>query len=52
MRILIANDGFGGAGGVQSYLENVVAGLLSRGHEIAMLYRDAVPDVVPPTTMN
>ena len=52
MRILIANDGFGGAGGVQSYLENVVAGLLTRGHEIAMLYRDAVPDVVPPTSMN
>ena len=52
MRILIANDGFGGAGGVQRYLENVVDGLLSRGHEIAMLYRDAVADVVPPTTMN
>ena len=52
MRILIANDGFGGAGGVQSYLENVVDGLLSRGHEMAMLYLDAVPHVVPPTTMN
>jgi glycosyltransferase involved in cell wall biosynthesis len=52
MRILIANDGFGGPGGVQSYLENVVDGLLSRSHEIAMLYRDAVPDAVPLTTMN
>lgn len=52
MRILIANDGFGGAGGVQSYLDNVVDGLLSRGHEIAMFYRDAVPEVVPPTAMN
>jgi glycosyltransferase involved in cell wall biosynthesis len=52
LRILIANDGFGGAGGVQRYLESVVDGLLSRGHDIAMLYRDTVPDAVLPITMN
>ncbi|HEY6213745.1 MAG TPA: glycosyltransferase family 4 protein [Vicinamibacterales bacterium] len=43
MRILIANDGFGDAGGVQSYLDRVAAGLASRGHAVAMLHRDAQP---------
>ena len=43
MRILIANDGFGDAGGVQSYLDAVADGLLSRGHQLAMLHRDATP---------
>jgi glycosyltransferase involved in cell wall biosynthesis len=41
MRILIANDGFGDAGGVQSYLDRVAPGLVARGHDIAMLHRDA-----------
>jgi glycosyltransferase involved in cell wall biosynthesis len=43
MRILLANDGFGDAGGVQNYLDAVSAGLVSRGHELAILHRDATP---------
>src|SRR5438876_3480158 len=43
MRILIANDGFGDAGGVQSYLDRVTSGLAARGHEIAIVHRDAQP---------
>ncbi|HYM23049.1 MAG TPA: glycosyltransferase family 4 protein [Vicinamibacterales bacterium] len=43
MRILIANDGFGDAGGVQSYLDRVAGGLVARGHAIAILHRDAKP---------
>jgi glycosyltransferase involved in cell wall biosynthesis len=42
VRILIANDGFGDAGGVQSYLDRVATGLVGRGHEVAILHRDAV----------
>jgi glycosyltransferase involved in cell wall biosynthesis len=40
MRILVANDGFGDAGGVQQYLDAVVGGLLARQHEVALLHRD------------
>jgi len=43
MRILLANDGFGDAGGVQNYLDAVAGGLASRGHELAILHRDATP---------
>jgi glycosyltransferase involved in cell wall biosynthesis len=43
MRILLANDGFGDAGGVQNYLDAVAAGLASRGHALAILHRDVVP---------
>jgi glycosyltransferase involved in cell wall biosynthesis len=43
MRILLANDGFGDAGGVQNYLDAVSAGLASRGHELAVVHRDATP---------
>jgi len=43
MRILVANDGFADAGGVQTYLDAVLAGLTARGHEMAMLYFDAAP---------
>src|SRR3954470_15565778 len=43
MRILLANDGFGDAGGVQNYLDAVAAGLQARGHELALLHRDAAP---------
>ena len=43
MRILFANDGFGDPGGVQSYLDAVVAGLIARGHDLAILHRDAEP---------
>ena len=38
MRILMANDGFGDAGGVQTYLDAVAGGLTARGHELAILY--------------
>ncbi len=40
MRILLANDGFGDAGGVQNYLDAIAAGLKARGHELALLHRD------------
>src|SRR5579862_3454637 len=43
VRILIANDGFGDAGGVQSYLDRVAGGLIARGHDVAILHRDAQP---------
>jgi glycosyltransferase involved in cell wall biosynthesis len=38
MRILIANDGFGDAGGVQTYLDAAIANLAGRGHELALAY--------------
>jgi len=40
MRILVANDGFGDAGGVQRYLDACIRGLVARGHTVAMLHRD------------
>jgi glycosyltransferase involved in cell wall biosynthesis len=43
VRLLISNDGFQDAGGVQTYLEAIVTGLASRGHDLAMLYLDHVP---------
>jgi glycosyltransferase involved in cell wall biosynthesis len=43
MRILLANDGFGDAGGVQNYLDAITDGLLRRGHALALLHRDAAP---------
>jgi glycosyltransferase involved in cell wall biosynthesis len=43
MRILIANDGFADAGGVQTYLEAVAPGLAARGHTVAMLHLDPIP---------
>jgi glycosyltransferase involved in cell wall biosynthesis len=42
MRILFANDGVGDAGGVQSYLAAVMAGLAARGHAVAFLHLDPV----------
>ena len=38
MRILVANDGFGDAGGVQTYLDAVIGNLAARGHELALAY--------------
>ena len=38
VRILLANDGLGDAGGVQSYLEAVARGLDARGHELAFFH--------------
>ncbi|MDB4906959.1 MAG: hypothetical protein JWO05_1743 [Gemmatimonadetes bacterium] len=40
MRILMANDGIGDPGGVQSYLEVVSAELQRRGHALAFLHVD------------
>jgi glycosyltransferase involved in cell wall biosynthesis len=43
VRILVANDGFGDAGGVQTYLDAVAPGLAARGHTVAMLHLDPIP---------
>src|SRR5688572_19188716 len=52
MRILLANDGFGDAGGVQTYLDAVSGGLISRGHEVAFLHGDAPPAAVADAAMH
>ena len=44
MRILLVNDGFGDAGGVQTYLDAVAGGLAARGHELAFLHGGVAPD--------
>ncbi len=51
MRILIANDGFGDAGGVQQYLDACVGALVARRHAVAIVHRDPVgrPARVSPT---
>jgi len=41
MRVLIANDGFGDAGGVQTYLDAVMPALAGRGHQLALLHLSA-----------
>ncbi len=38
MRILVANDGFSDAGGVQSYLDATIGCLTARGHTVAVAY--------------
>jgi glycosyltransferase involved in cell wall biosynthesis len=38
MRILVANDGGSDVGGVQTYLDTVIAALEARGHPIAFAY--------------
>ena len=38
MRVLVANDGLHDAGGVQAYLDAVVAPLEARGHTVALAY--------------
>ena len=38
MRILIVNDGISDVGGVQVYLDSVVAELIARGHQLAIAY--------------
>jgi len=40
MKILLANDGYGDAGGVELYLSEIKRGLQSRGHELAILHHD------------
>ena len=39
MRILLANEAQAGAGGVETYLAATAAGLCTRGHDVALLYR-------------
>ena len=51
MRILLANDGFGDAGGVQHYLDAVAGGLAARGHALALLHRDATPATIAEASM-
>lgn len=41
MRILIANDGLTGAGGVQTYLSTLVPELQAQGHEVGVLHDGA-----------
>jgi glycosyltransferase involved in cell wall biosynthesis len=38
MRILVANDGLSDVGGVQNYLDCVLAGLAARGHAVAIVH--------------
>ena len=40
MRILVANDGYGDAGGVQKYLDACIGELLDRGHAVSLMHRD------------
>lgn len=40
MRILFANDGIDDAGGVRTYIDQVMAGLAARGHELAFLHNN------------
>lgn len=40
MRILLANDGYADAGGVETYLRGIIAGLQQLGHEVALLHHD------------
>jgi glycosyltransferase involved in cell wall biosynthesis len=47
MRILLANDGIGDAGGVQSYLAAVAPALEARGHAVALLHLDPLRDGSP-----
>ena len=43
MRILLVNDEIGGAGGVETYLSALVPELQAQGHEIGVLYDNAMP---------
>lgn len=44
LKILIVNDGFNDAGGVQAYIEAVVAGLQDRGHQLQLCTHDCPRD--------
>jgi glycosyltransferase involved in cell wall biosynthesis len=43
VRILFANDGLGAAGGVDSYLDAVMAALMERGHDVAFTHVEQAP---------
>jgi glycosyltransferase involved in cell wall biosynthesis len=42
MRILLANDEIGGAGGVETYLAALVPELQGQGHEVGLLYEKSI----------
>jgi glycosyltransferase involved in cell wall biosynthesis len=48
VRILVANDGLNDQGGVQTYLDSVMAGLAERGHEVAFLHNSQPEGDAPP----
>jgi glycosyltransferase involved in cell wall biosynthesis len=48
MRILLANDGVGDAGGVQAYLDKITAALEVGGHTVALAYCTDSGRAVPP----
>lgn len=47
MRILIANEGAAGGGGVESYLANILPALAARGHELGLLHYTAAARADP-----
>ena len=47
MRILIANEGRQGGGGVETYLSSLVPHLESRGHAVALLYANPSSETGP-----
>jgi glycosyltransferase involved in cell wall biosynthesis len=49
MRILIANEGMAGAGGVESYLSALLPALAARGHELGLLHYNAAAEAGPRT---
>jgi glycosyltransferase involved in cell wall biosynthesis len=47
MRILIANEGIAGAGGVESYLARLLPALAARGHELGLLHYNSARETGP-----
>jgi glycosyltransferase involved in cell wall biosynthesis len=47
MRILIANDGLSGGGGVETYLSTLVPALQSAGHEVGVLHDNPAAEKAP-----
>jgi glycosyltransferase involved in cell wall biosynthesis len=47
MRILIANEGLSGGGGVESYLATLLPALAARGHHIGLLHCNPAADTGP-----
>ena len=47
MRILLANEARAGGGGVETYLAGTAAGLVARGHDVALLYGNPSAEIGP-----
>lgn len=47
MRILIANEGFVGAGGVETYLATVLPALQAAGHDVGVLHDNSASEAGP-----